>query len=473
MQRIFDFLKRLGQGAVAIALIAGGVLALQTALATIQPPDRRDAGLPPRPVRVVEARTVKLRPWVRGHGVASPRNTWRAVSEINARVVRIHPQLRNGALIDAGALLVELDTTELKLALKRTEAQIAQLEAQKRRLEIQERNDRATLEIEERAYKLAETDLARQRELLGKGTVPQKTVDAAEQALLASRTKVQQLKSSLAVLPAQQEELDASIDVQEATKKQTELDLKKARIVAPFRGRATQVAVEAQQFVRTGEVLLALDDISVAEVTARVPVDRLRPLMSVLDDAAADVTLTTAQRLERRRQGLEVKVRLRLDPLVYEWDATFTRVEDGLDSKTRTVGMIVAVDDPYRGVDTTPRPPLAKGMFVEVLLRTKKAADKLVVPRSAVYQRRIRVVGEGDVLEVAPVAVDYVLDELAILRAGPPAGTRVLATDVVPAVVGMRLAPQLDEALTRRLERLIERGPYARTDQPVAAGDDK
>jgi len=69
------------------------------------------------------------------------------------------------------------------------------------------------------------------------------------------------------------------------------------------------------------------------------------------------------------------------------------RFDDEVDARTRTMGVVIAVDRPYDKVIPGYRPPLSKGMFVQVVLRGKPHRARLLVPRSAV--RAGAVLGES------------------------------------------------------------------------------
>jgi hypothetical protein len=146
----------------------------------------------------------------------------------------------------------------------------------------------------------------------------------------------------------------------------------------------------------------------------------------------------------------------------FDWPARFERADESLDSATRSVVLIVSVAAPYAPRPGPLRPPLAKGMFVEVLLRSRRDLRALVVPRAAVHQGRVRIADANDRLVELPVRVEHLLGELALLQTGSAStGQRVLVTDVVPPAPGTWLAPVEDRELTQHLQRQAATGPAA------------
>jgi hypothetical protein len=97
------------------------------------------------------------------------------------------------------------------------------------------------------------------------------------------------------------------------------------------------------------------------------------------------------------------------------------------------------------------RPPLVKGLFVEVDLRGAPRPDSLVIPRQALHDGHVYVLGADDRLEVRPVELAQLQPEYAVIESGLEPGERVLVSDLFPAVAGMALAGQPDEGVLERL----------------------
>ena len=135
----------------------------------------------------------------------------------------------------------------------------------------------------------------------------------------------------------------------------------------PFTGRINDVSVERGQYAAPGIQLAGADGIDVAEVAAQVPLDRLRPLVTGLLGGGSVEPDRGLPQLDQL--GLEAVVRLRTSTLSAEWPARFSRMGDSVDPKTRAIEVIVMVDKPYEKAVPGIRPPLTKGMFVEVELR--------------------------------------------------------------------------------------------------------
>jgi len=412
-----------------------------------------------RAVRVIEVQPVTFVPRARGYGTVAPGRVWEAVAQVGGQIVDKHKDLERGRLIEAGTEVLRIDPTDYELAIARAEADLNSARAQLDELDVREANTRASLEIERRALRLAEEDVERKRALLERGNVSQATVDQAENALLGQRQRVQELENQLRLIPAERAVLEASIQVHEAKLEQARLDLERTRIRMPFDGRIAQVEVEPTRFVSVGEVLMVADSIDRAEIEAQFAIGRLAPVVR----ADIDLSALSAGELAEvpGRLGLEATVRLKTDEVEASWEARFDRLSDRIDPQTRTVGVIVVVDEPYRKAIPGRRPPLAKDMFVEVELRGRARPDTLVVPRVAVHRKSdgkptLYLADDEGRLEIRPVMLGPAQGDLVVVAGGLEAGERVVVTDLIPAIAGMKLTTRVDDALAERLRAQAE-----------------
>lgn len=415
--------------------IALGVLVLLWMAEGRQPPAQAERGEPARTVRVIEVPLVELIPKAEGYGPVRPARVWTAVAQVAGRAVKVHPKLRDGEILSAGTLLVRLDPTDYDLALSQARAELAELE-------VQERNAQASLAIEERNLNLARQDVERKRKLVEQGTASQSSVDEAERVMLSTRTAVQTLRNTLALIPAQRRVLEAKAS-------RARRDLERTEIRAPFTLRVADLAIEADQYVGIGQSLFEGDDVERVEVEAQFALSTLRRLFLGRADLKLDITRLGEQLPEA--VGLDPLVRLDLGNHVAEWQAEFVRFSDNVDPQTRTMGVVVAVDRPFDKIKPGYRPPLSKGMFVEVVLRGKTQKPRLLIPRNAVRNGTVYVAGADDRLRRRPVEVLFTQGAYSVIASGLAAGERVIVSDLVPAVSGMLLRPRIDEELSAQL----------------------
>ncbi len=395
---------------------------------------------PVRAVRVVEALRGAVVPVAEGFGPVQPARVWTAVAQVAGRVVSMAPDLGNGRVVTAGTELLRIDPVDYELALARIDAERAELD-------ITERNTRASLAIEQRGAALARREFERIATLVARGTSAQSAADAAERELLNADKQVQALSNTLALLPARRAVLDAR-------RRQAERDIARTRIDAPFDMKVADLAVETGQFVGVGQSLLKGDAIDQVEVVAQVSIAALRNL--VLDREAVHLSPQRLAGSLAELAGFRPRVELDLGTDTASWPARFERISDAVDAATRTVGLVVTVDDVLGATVPGRRPPLTKGMFVRVVIRGRPLADRVVVPRHAVRDGAVWLADGDDRLARQPVTVAFEQAGASVIAEGLVGGERVVLTDVVPPVAGMSLAVHADADAAAALRRATD-----------------
>jgi membrane fusion protein, multidrug efflux system len=416
-------------------------------------PERKAPQERARVVRVIAAEAVTLVPRVTGFGSVYPGTVWSAIAQVAGEVVQVHPGLKKGAILAGGTEIVRISSADYVLAVRQAEANIRSAEAKLAEFEVTETNTADLLKIEKRGLELQEAELARKKALRKRGTIAQSLLEEEQQQTLSQRKKVQDLKNTLRLLPTQRAVQREQIAVYQAQLESTKLDLTRTRIELPFDARVAEVNVETAQFAQAGSTLAVADSLDTAEVEAQIPISQFRAILhaGASDDLPAGLTVSTLSDVIRKI-GFEATVRLGAGSNGVEWPARFARIGDMVDPKTRTVSAIVAVDGAYAKASPGRRPPLTKGMFVEVEIRTRAREGAIVVPRSALHGGRLYLVNADNRLEVRPVTVGLVQGGFAVIEKGIEPGERIVISDLIPAVVGALLRPQPDAAAREKLK---------------------
>jgi len=418
-----------------------------------QAPKRSPAEQPARAVRVIAVPAIPVTPRARGFGEVRPAATWEAVAQVRGIIAHKNPRLKRGNLLEKDTVILRIDPADYEAKVAEAEADIQATQAQIAELAVKEKNTRALLNIEEQALALGMKALERKKKLAGKGSVSRSGLEQEENNLLQRRQGVQAQRNALRLIPARRAALEAQLARQRARLKSAQRDLERTVVRMPFRGRISAVKVEQDQFVREGEVMAAADDIHLAEIEVQLPVSRFRPL--VWQRSAQGRTRGPVALAQPR--DIRARVRLQRDTgESTEWPARFARLSDTVDPRTRTVGVIVEVPDPYANAGP---PPLVKGLYVEVDLYGPPLPTHPVVPRHALHGHRLYVVGKDNRLEIRPVKVALLQPALAVIASGIAPGERVVLSDLMPAIEGMRLAPQTDPEALDALRQEAGRAP--------------
>lgn len=407
-------------------------------------------------VRVITAPSLTVAPQAKGHGTVRPSRTWEAVAQVKGKIIEKHPQLQKGSILEADTLVLRIDPTDYELAIAQAEADILATQAQLQELEAKATNTRTSLKIEQAALALNEKELQRKRKLVGKGSVSRSDLESQERSLLAQQQSVQAQKNTLNLIPSQKALLEAQLARHQATLSSAKRNLANTEIRLPFTSRIAEVHVEQDQYVREGEALTSSDDLKTAEIETQIPINQMSALFH--SSQTIDI-LNSPPGTNALGQAISTEVKLQENGLNASWRGRFARISDTLDPKTRTVGVIVEVDAPYANVQPGIRPPLVKGLFVEVNLSGRPRPNSLVVPRSALHNgHQVYVANKEQRLEIRDVEISLMQPEFAVISQGLVAGEQLVVSDLIPAIKGMLLKPQDDPRSFKRLAELATGG---------------
>ncbi len=473
--------------------VALGVAALVMMQRGREKPPRRPPSEQGKAVRTAEVVEVEATPRAVGYGVVRSSREWSLVAEVSGRVVELNDKLEDGRIIRKGELLIKIDPAGFELSASQQKATVSNVKAQLSELSAKEKSTKASLAIATRSLELAEKELARAKKLEAGGTASSSEVDTAEVSVLTQRQSVQTYKSTLASIPAQRRAYKAQIEQYEVGVKSAELDVARTEIFAPFDVRIRSANVEISELVTVGATLAEGDGIALAEVPAQFSIGSLMPLIAppsrgrpapeptvktgagepeadtpdptaegaggselpAVPSTKTDEALSARALARRSAQlGLKATVTLESGALVSHWDAAFDRFAN-VESATRTVSVVVSVDDPFGQASIGRRPPLVSGMYVEVELEGRPRPGCLAVPRAALRSETVHVVDAQQRLAVRPVEVSFVQEDYACLRSGVEVGDQLVLTDVVPAIEGTLLEPRVDVRAAALLQAAV------------------
>jgi len=189
------------------------------------------------PVKVIEVQQYPVRPTITGFGVVEPDILFEAKSEISGKIVFVHPQLRDGAILAKDTEVIRIERDDYQLSLQQAEADVAVSRAQLREVKVKLENTRIDLQLANEKLALAQKDLQRTQALLEKKVISQSSVDAQQVNVLKLKQEVQNLKSQLRTLPEQQRSLEAALANTEAAVRSQQRDLDRTSMRLPFNAR--------------------------------------------------------------------------------------------------------------------------------------------------------------------------------------------------------------------------------------------
>ena len=402
-----------------------------------------------RRVRVIKVTPVDIIPRAVGYGYVEPGRSWQAVAEVSGKVVDVSPLLEKGEIVKAGIVLMRIDPTPYQLAVAQSESNIQNINAQLEELVAVGRNQKSLLEIEEKTLALSRKELERKEKLLKRKIIAGSDYDKEQASYYLQLTKVQNLKNALNLIPASRKALTANLAMNQVKLETAKLDLEYTIVRAPFNCRITEVKIEKRQFVQKGQVLAGADGTDVAEIKAQISIDKMINLLKSVGRIAAFDRLDF--KALRNIFQLTAQVKLKIGDLETEWDARFVRADATIDPQTRTVGIIVAVDNPYEKIQIGLRPPLVRNMFCEVELKGRPLSRKIIIPRPALHDGQVYTLDSRNRLVRNKIVIDFSQMDFYVLKQGLSEGQWLIVSDLVPAIDGMLLEPVEDAVLSERL----------------------
>jgi len=402
-------------------------------------------------VRVITARKSALAPKATGFGLITPARTYQAIPQVSGTAEYVNPMLKKGEILPQDAVLLRLSPSDYNLAIAQARANIRAAEARLAEIVISKANQELALKIEQDVLALKSSDLERLERLYTAGTASQTARDGTKAAHLAQRQKVQNLHSSLALLPTQKRVQSEQIAVYQASLASAELNLARTELRLPFGARVASVSVEVGQFVGAGKAVASFDGVKAAEVEAQISAADLQNLFQPTGGDRQAIALDPSEITNVLSQlGLAAKVRLKLGQTMLEWPAVLDRISNTIDQKSGTVGVILRIDSAYSSAKLGSRPPLTKGMFVEVTLAAK-TVDGIIIPRSALRGGQVMVADADNRLKRVSVSAYLVQGDVALITGGLEEGAKIVVSTPVPVIEGMLLDLHSDADLMAEL----------------------
>ncbi|PVA11526.1 hypothetical protein DC366_00695 [Pelagivirga sediminicola] len=406
-------------------------------ISTSEPPARVDSHERGVVAHTVMAEAGPVRAVVRGFGNVQAARSWEAISEVSGAITWRHPDLDTGNLLREGTRVLKIDPTAYELQVAQAEADLAALDAEAAQLDIDATNTERLLSLEQDRLDLAETELARMRDLVERGVASQSGLDGQERATLQVRRTTVELQNALDLIPTQRKKLDAQMARTKAILARARRDVEKTDIVVPFDLRVGSVHVQRHQFVTAGQPLVTADDVSQAQITAQIPLMSFRRLMGGGGEGSA----LSLGDMPTRFNGISAEVQLVSDPS-QTWTGRLVRVESALDPQARSAPAVIVVDDPYANTNPPLHLPLVPNMYAEVILTGPVISTSVKVPGSAVHGGNLVYLRDADGrLELREVSVAWRQDGQAVLSGGIAPGEEVILGDLVPAIPGMIVTP--------------------------------
>lgn len=398
MRRILKFGTIAAKIIAPIVTVALSWFVAQWLIATKPPaPEQEETEVLPA-VYVARAQRGSVCFPVRSQGTVIPRTESTLIAQVAGRIVSVAETFDESRFFRRSDILVQIDTRDYDVRIRRLEASIKAATAQKAEAEQQL----------DRQLKLRERDAA--------------TQSALDQAQAAFDVAVAHLA-----------ELDAQLDEARNAKEDT-------GVVAPFDGCIREKNVDVGQYVTPGTPLATCFATDAVEI--RLPID---------DDELAFLDLALGASFSPE-EGPKVILEADFGGQQRRWYGRIVRTEAIVDRRSRMAYLVASVSSPYDATQDSGGHPLAVGMFVEAAIRSCEVQDAIVLPQVCLESGgRVFTIDSSDRLDEKTVQVIRREGEWAVVRGGLTNDQRVCATHLERAVDGTRV--KIQEDITREIPR--------------------
>ncbi|MBU2515482.1 efflux RND transporter periplasmic adaptor subunit [bacterium] len=434
-----------------------GVLIFFFFVKTKPEPPKKERVTNTRKVRVIKIEPMGVIPKTHGYGLIQPTNVWQAVAEVSGKIININPLLKKGQRVEKDTVLIDIDPTEYRLSVLEAEANLRSIEAQAKQLNDKELSTKELHKLELQTLKLKQKELTRQSKLVEDKFSSKSDYELAETNYIAQKYKVQSLQNTLNSLASDYELLKAQSEQAKIKLQSALLQLEYTKIKVPFTGLISTVNVERAQFIQKGQTVAEVENIDSVEIEAQVS-NGLYVFRPGESEETRDIIL-----LENTPIGEAFGIQALVKPMTGKeravWQGKVMRFNASIDTKTRTPGIIIQVDDPFSVEADVLRRPLIKGMYCEIELFGRPFKDQIVVPRTAVHENNmVYVVDINNQLQFRTIEISFSQDSFTVIHSGLSRDDKVVITDVVPAVQGMSVDPVIDQAITQKIRTEANRG---------------
>ncbi len=304
-------------------------------------------------VAVRTARAERRTLFVETQGIVAAPARLSLTPEVAGRVIALHPQFKEGAVLAAGTELVRIDATDFELARDQAEASLTSARANESAAQAGRAAQEAALDAERVG---AEAAIADWREF-NEGTPP---------ALVSRQPQIAAALAQISSTEAQVQVAEAQIKAAEVALRQAEVALERTRIAMPFAGRVITRAVEFGQRVDAMTMLATIEREGDLEVRLSLTLDDLAFMDLDLDGRGAD--------------QLEIELSTEIGGRTRRWQARGARTAADLDAQNPVLTLIAKIEESLPAGEALPVP----GLFVSARVRGKSDVDVVSIPRACI-----------------------------------------------------------------------------------------
>ncbi len=345
-------------------------------------------------VRIQQVFPKEKHVFIDARGTVAPRTQSMVVSQVSGQITHVSSQFVPGGFFKKGQVMLSVDTTDYVLARARARLSVAQA--------------KLALAREEQEARIARSEWNK----MGEGSAD---------ALVLHKPQLEQARAAL----------NAAV----AGLNQSELDIKRTRIRAPYFCRVRSKQVDEGQVINRGAPLATVYAVDYAEIRLPLPDN---DLAFINIPRSGTNTLTDPQ----------VEIHTKFAGKNYKWAGKLVRMEGEIDQRSRMAHVVARVKDPY-GNARQQKPPLAVGMFVNAKISGRVFKNIYEINRSAFRNgNQLLIVDDAQKLHFRNVHILRQNSKTVLVDSGLTSGEKVCITPLDVVVEGMAIRTSPTEKQT-------------------------
>ena len=306
--RIITIPPKLLKFALPLGILLSGVLLVMLFMFTAEEPESLQSVARAPVVSVQVVTRAPVSPMLRIFGEVESPNMSVLTAAVEADIISV--EALEGDAVKRGQVLVVMDDVDAELAIRERAAELAEIEALIDSDKVKLSADRAALKAEQSLLESERRNVARAKRLAQSQLGSEAALDQAKQAEQRQLLALVQRRQAIDDAAPRRAQLTARRDKAAAVMQRAERERDRARVVAPFDGRITEILVAPGARATPGEKLLQLYDDSRLEVRAQVPDAHVPLLRRALEagQAVSALALGAGRRIELRMHRLSANV---------------------------------------------------------------------------------------------------------------------------------------------------------------------
>jgi len=305
------------------------------------------------------------------------------ISQLSGMIKAISPEFIEGGRFKANEPLLWIDDADYQLALKRTQARLAEADVR---------------------VKQAKADAEVARHQLKNAKNP----------------------SALALKKPQLAEANANLKAVQADIALAKLNLSRTKVSLPFTGRIKSIQANVGQYVVAGSAL------GRGFATGKV---KLR--LAITDQQLAYLNLPIGY-VAGTDNAPRVDFKAKVAGKERTWQGRLTRIDASFEQDSRLLYATAEVENPYASGNN--KMPMAVGLFVTAQIHGQSIKNALIIPRSALRSsNKIYVVNDKQRLEMRTIEVKYKSPEAVIIQGDVKLGESVVISPICNPIQGMEV----------------------------------